>query len=68
MAVDQILTDYCKLLSCLPEKTVSAIIPKFLSSIHILLKVDCFEGFVNQRNTANFMASKTSRCNFQLKS
>ena len=31
-------------------KTVGAIILKFLSGIHIQLKVHCFEGLVNQSN------------------
>ena len=44
-------------------KTVSAIVLKCLF-IRILLKVDCFKGFVNQSNIADFMSSKTSRCNF----
>ena len=47
-------------------KTVGAIILKFLSGIHILLKVYCFEGLVNQSNITDFMVSKTSRYNFQL--
>ena len=45
-------------------KTVSAIVLKFLSGIRILLKVDQYEGFVNQSNVTDFIVSKTSRCNF----
>ena len=50
------------------RKTVNTIVLIFLLGIHILLKVDRFEGFVNQSNITNFIASKTSRCNFQLES
>ena len=38
-------------------KTVCAIVLKFLSGT---LKVDRFEGFVNQSNITNFMINKTS--------
>ena len=45
-------------------KTVGAIILKFLSGTNLTLKVDCFDGLVNRSNIADFMITKTSRCNF----
>ena len=48
-------------------KTVCAIVPKFLLGTNVTLKVDRFEGFVNQSNITDFMINKTSRCNFRRK-
>ena len=45
-------------------KTVDAIILKFLSGTNLTLKVDRFDGFVNWSSIADFMITKTSRCNF----
>ena len=45
-------------------KTVGAIVLKFLSGTNLALKVDHFDGFVNQSSIADFMITKTSRCNF----
>ena len=44
--------------------TVHAIILKFLSGTNLTLKVDRFDGFVNLSSTADFLITKTSRCNF----
>ena len=41
-------------------KTVWAIILKFLSGTNLTLKVNDFDGFVNQSSTAHFMITKTS--------
>ena len=45
-------------------KTVGAFIMKFLSGTNLTLKVDRFDGFVTQSSIADFMITKTSRCNF----
>ena len=45
-------------------KTVGAIVLKFLSATNLTLKVDRFDGFVNRSSIADFMITKTSRCNF----
>ena len=45
-------------------KTVGAIVLKFLSGTNLTLKVDRFDGFVNRSSIADFMITKTSRCNF----
>ena len=48
-------------------KTVYAIALKFLLGTNVTLKVDRFEGFVNQSDITDFMINKTSRCNFRRK-
>ena len=48
-----------------PSITGSAIELKLFSGIHILLKVFCFEAFVNSIVGKSFMNKSTSRCDFQ---
>ena len=45
-------------------KMFGAIVLKFLSGTNLTLKVDHFDGFVNRSSIADFMITKTSRCNF----
>ena len=51
---------FSKILVMPTSKTVSAIVPKFLSAICQPLKVDHFEGFINQSIITHLMIHKTS--------
>ena len=50
-----------------PGKTGSTIQLKLFSDIHLLLKVFCFEAFVNCIAGKGFMNKSTSRCDFDEK-
>ena len=46
------------------QKNVDTVILKILIGTNLALKVDHFDGFVNQSSTTGFMITKTNRCNF----
>ena len=61
MIVDKI---YNQFVDTPTRKTVGAIVLKFLSGTNLTLKVDFFDGFANWISKADFMITKTSRCDF----
>ena len=44
-------------------KTINAMMLKFFTGTYMLLKVDCFEGFVIWSKIDRFTINNTSRCN-----